>query len=409
MCQSRIRFKRTLRECRQNEETIRANAHANSLMKKDMTSFWKGIKKDNNTRIPLAPMVDNCIGDKESCDMWQTHYKQLLNSVVTSSSKKIVQSELHSIADSSVIFCPVDIFNALKNAKTGKACGVDGLVAEHFIYADAIIHIHLSLLFNSFVSHGYLPRDFMKTAIVPIIKNKAGNYSDKANYRPIALVTACSKIFESCLLIMLEKYLHTHDQQFGFKSQHATDMCIFTVKSVIKYYTKQNSTVFTCFPDAAKAFDRVSHWTLFSKMIKRNVPLVIVRIIAFWYQTQTMCVKWGKVDSEYFNVSNGVRQGGILSPKLFAVYVDDLSHELTLCKSGCYIDDKCMNHVMYADDICLMAPSLQKMLDVCFDFSLRNDIIIRENTLRVLREWGRKKDSQDKPDDKPDPSQGLWN
>ena len=125
----------------------------------------------------------------------------------------------------------------------------------------------------------------MKTAIVSIIKNKSGNSSDKANYRPIALVTACSKIFKSCLLIMLEKYLLVHDQQFGFKSQHATEMCIFTVKNVIKYYTKQNSTVYTCFLDAAKAFDRVSHWTLFSKVIKRNVPLVIVRIIAFWYQT----------------------------------------------------------------------------------------------------------------------------
>ena len=45
----------------------------------------------------------------------------------------------------------------------------------------------------------------MKTAIVPIIKNKSGNSSDKANYRSIALVTACSKIFESCLLIMFEK------------------------------------------------------------------------------------------------------------------------------------------------------------------------------------------------------------
>ena len=153
----------------------------------------------------------------------------------------------------------------------------------------------------------------------------------------------------------------------------ATDICIFTVKSVFKYYTKQNSTVFTCFLDAAKAFDRVSHWTLFSKMMYRNVSLAIVRIIAYWYQTQTICVKWGKVNSAYFNVSNGVRQGGILSPKLFAIYVDDLSHELTLCKSGCYVDDQCMNHVMYADDICLMAPSaigLQKMLDVCFDFSL---------------------------------------
>ena len=164
-----------------------------------------------------------------------------------------------------LFFCPVDIFNALKNAKTGKACGVDGLAAEHYIYADAIVYIHLPLLFNCYISHGYLPKDFMKTAIVPIIKNKSGISSDKANNRPIALVTACSKIFKSCLLIILEKYLHTHDKQFGFKSQHATHMCIFTVKSVIKYYTKQNSTAFTCFLAAAKAFDRVSHWALVIK------------------------------------------------------------------------------------------------------------------------------------------------
>ena len=54
--------------------------------------------------------------------------------------------------DSSIIICPVNIFNALKNAKTDKVCGVDELAAEHFIYADAIIHIHLSLLFNGFIS-----------------------------------------------------------------------------------------------------------------------------------------------------------------------------------------------------------------------------------------------------------------
>ena len=85
-----------------------------------MTSFWKGIKKDNNTRVPLAPMVDNCIGDKEVCDMWQTHYKQLLNSVETSSSKKFVQCEPHSIGDLSITLCQVDSFNALKMLKPVK-------------------------------------------------------------------------------------------------------------------------------------------------------------------------------------------------------------------------------------------------------------------------------------------------
>ena len=60
--------------------------------------------------------------------------------------------------------------------------------------------------------HGYLPAEFMKTAIVPIIKCKTGNTADKNNYRPFALVTACFKIFEICLLDIIEKYLDTHDQ-----------------------------------------------------------------------------------------------------------------------------------------------------------------------------------------------------
>ena len=80
-----------------------------------------------------------------------------------------------------------------------------------------------------------------------------------------------------------------------------------------------------------------------------------------------MCIRWGKICSTYFNVSNGVRQGGVLSPKMFAIYVDDLSLDQAMCKSGCYIDDQCLNHVMYADDICLLATSaigLQRMLDV---------------------------------------------
>ena len=113
-------------------------------------------------------------------------------------------------------------------------------------------------------------------------------------------------------------------------------MCIFTVKSVIKYYTKQNSSVFTCFLDAAKTFDRVSHWTLFSKSIQRNIPVVIVRIIAFWYQTQPIIIKWRKFNSMYFKASNGVRQGVVLSPKLFAISVDNLSQDLAMCKSDCY-------------------------------------------------------------------------
>ena len=63
--------------------------------------------------------------------------------------------------------------------KCCKSCGVDGISAEHFVFAHSRIHVLLSLLFSAFITHGYLPDMFMKTAIVPIIKNKNGNNSDK--------------------------------------------------------------------------------------------------------------------------------------------------------------------------------------------------------------------------------------
>ena len=107
-----------------------------------------------------------------------------------------------------------------------KACGVDGVSAEHFLYTHNVLHVLLSLLFTSFITNGYLPLDFVKTALVPIIKIKTGDTSDKNNYRPIALVTAASKIFEFCILELLDMYLITHDHQFGFKSKHSTDMAV---------------------------------------------------------------------------------------------------------------------------------------------------------------------------------------
>ena len=74
-----------------------------------------------------------------------------------------------------------------------------------------------------------------------------------------------------------------------------------------------------------KAFDGVNHWTLFAKLIDTQAPLLIVRVLLFWYQMQNNCIKWGKSYSHYFTICNGVRQGGILSPRLFALYGNQLT------------------------------------------------------------------------------------
>ena len=176
-----------------------------------------------------------------------------------------------------------------------------------------------------------------ETTIVPIVKNKSGNLSDSSNYRPIALATIISKMFESVLLLKCAEYLSTSDNQFGFKSCHSTDLCIYTLKEFIDYYKTRGTTVYVTFLDASKAFDRIDHWLLFDKMIKKGVPLFIIKLLVFWYSRQRMFVRWGDTCSTSFCVTNGVKQGGIISPMLFNLYMDDLSLMLNCSGIGGYI------------------------------------------------------------------------
>ena len=156
-----------------------------------------------------------------------------------------------------------------------------------------------------------------------------------------------SKILELCFVKLIETHLFTSDNQFGFKRQHGTDLCIFTVKPIIKYYNLCNSPVFTCFLDGSKANDRVNHWTLFKRLLKRSVSIIDVRMLMFWYSKQDVCIRMGTEMSSYFNISNGVRQGGILSPPLFAISMDDLSSLLNTSRIRYHISDVCINHVCH--------------------------------------------------------------
>ena len=88
---------------------------------------------------------------------------------------------------------------------------------------------------------------------------------------------------------------------------------VYVMKEIINRYQRLGSSAYLCFLDASKAFERINHDTLFKKLVNRNVPAYIVRLLVFWYSHQQMFVKWGNVMSSVFTVSNGVRQGGVYS------------------------------------------------------------------------------------------------
>ena len=151
-----------------------------------------------------------------------------------------------------------------------------------------------------------------------------------------------------------------------------TDMCIFVMKEVIDYYNTLSSPVYACYIDTSKAFDRMNHLCFFRKLLDKEMPLIIVRLLMVWYSTQQFSVQWDGVISGYSYVQNGVRQGGILSPQLFNVhvYLDELSIRLSNAYAGCYYNSVCVNHVYYADDAVMLSPtvsSLQSLADICLN------------------------------------------
>ena len=86
-----------------------------------------------------------------------------------------------------------------------------------------------------------------------------------------------------------------------------------------------------------------------------------------WYCDQQMCVRWGCSLSKSFCVSNGVRQGSVLSPVLFSVYLDSLLDRLAESFVACYWDHQFAGALCCADDLVLLAPTayaLRQMLRI---------------------------------------------
>ena len=171
--------------------------------------------------------------------------------------------------------------------------------------------------------------------------------------------------------------------QFGYKKNISCQNAVFTMQQTVDYFTQRGSTVFISSLDACKASDRISHAKLFEKLIQRHVPdCLLLHALCNWYGKLYSCVRWNGMLSEYFVVRQGVRQGGVLSPFLFNVYVDDLLNELEMNGIGCHVCNQYFGCIMYADDLLLLSASvsgLQHILDICYRFGMQNSIVFNQN------------------------------
>ena len=289
MRRARARFKYSLGACKSNEDQARAAAVARMQGTKKYKYFWSSAHSMSKNKVPLPSSIDNTTGETEIAKYWRDHYCNLLNSVKNDRHKNLVLEHISQVdfLDNMVVHTS-EVEALIKSLSPGKSAGLDGLTSAHLKYAGGRLRVLLSMWLTSILVNSYVPGDLIKVVLVPLLKSKSGLITDSDNYRSIALANILSKLLEHVIPSRCEVYLTTSDNQFGFKSKHSTDQCLFAFKEVVRYYIRHGSPVFACYLDAnaSKAFDRVNHWTLFNKLVKREVPSYLVK-----YHNQSFCVR----------------------------------------------------------------------------------------------------------------------
>ena len=145
-------------------------------------------------------------------------------------------------------------------------------------------------------------------------------------------------------------------------------MCTWMVVETVEYFLRKKSEIFACTMDMSKAFDRVKHSTLFVKLRKEVLPPIIIRFLMSVYKLQIAS----------FKISNGVKQGAVLSSLVYCVYMNDLFTLLKKKKSGCWINGEYHGIIGYADDLFLLSPSksaLHEMLKTCEIYATNHNLV----------------------------------
>ena len=397
-----VENKQELTRCRSklNKEKRRAQAihkfeqgqHISRLAKTNAMSFWKSIKKHYKKKKKINPDATPSPND------FLNHFSEVFGSNINQSNTDPVKNDNATlINDLDIEISIEEVQKVVKNLKTQKSPGIDGLISEVFQSSIDILCPLLVKIFNVVFSTGCYPKSWSEGAITPIFKK--GDTHDANNYRGITLINILSKtyshILHNRLLAWAEEYEKINKCQFGFQPHKSTVDCIFLFHSIIAKTISQGHKLYCCFVDYRKAFDTVNRNFLWHKLIENNLSSRMVQSLKSMYQNVKTCIKVQNNYTTFFSSHAGLKQGDPLSAILFVLFINDLVEEVSLNtnQAAFSVQDINLFMLLYADDIVLFSKSpseLQKMLNNLHDYSQAWDLTVNtDKTQTMIFERGR--------------------
>ena len=388
-------YKYAIRE----EGEIRFDNTARLLKEGLFIDMWRELKKSKRNGRNIPNTVDGASGHKDIANLFAEKFSALYNCVgydddemsrLKESMDNRIRSEClcgscslinkHSVSTD-------DVYLGIKKMKKGKTDGSNELMSDHIINSSKMLQSCLSYLYTAMTGHGMAPDDLVSGMMVPLIKGRLANATLSDNYRAITLSSLLCKLLEIIIINKEENNLKTSNLQFSFKKGHSTGLCTCMVQETVNYFVSNKTNVYGLLLDASKAFDRINYVKLFEKLLSRKICPLLCRLLLNMYLKQKLRVRFDGQFSDTFNVSNGVKQGGIISPILYCIYIDDLLLELENNGIGCYVGSIFSGAYAYADDITLLAPSvsaLRNMLDVCVKYATDHDILFNSKKSQLI-------------------------
>lgn len=238
----------------------------------------------------------------------------------------------------------------------------------------------LTRLFRLCYTTGVVPKAWRTALVHPIPKK--GDSSNPSNYRPIAITSLLSKIMESIINDQLLRYLEEHlllsDRQYGFRRRRsAGDLLVYLAHKWAEAIENGGEALAVSL-DVAKAFDRVWHKALLSKLPSYGIPESLCKWVASFLTDRSIKVVVDGACSDPKLVNAGVPQGCVLSPTLFLLHINDL---LKISNVHCYADDS-TGDASYSG----RAKNSQQHVD-----EHRNKLVSEiETTLDQVSDWGRR-------------------
>ncbi|CAF1025691.1 unnamed protein product, partial [Brachionus calyciflorus] len=325
----------------------------NQLFKLDKNEFWKSIKKMQKSSSQV--------------DIETSYLKEHMEEIFTKHNQVSVLSPREfEKAEDSVKFFKKDFENKkfevdlsieelskmIKNLPNNKTVGLSFLSNEMLKYCDCNeVTLILKLIFEKMINHQINPTLFNLSIIKPLIKCEKKPNTDIDNIRPVAVSEPLANLFETVLLNRLNESFQESNKQFGFRSNYSCSHAVFCLKQALKVARNLKKRLYICAIDASKAFDKVVRAKLWLELIKKDIPPPIILAFIHYYDTSLMIVSNNGKYSKIFRTLVGVRQGGVASPKLFSIYINELIERLTECKEGLVISKIKLDTIVYADDI----------------------------------------------------------